>query len=274
VCGGSGHRHVSVNVLDTVPVTAGKNGYIGKPYSFNSTTLGSDETSATVPFNGEFLGGDVTVKVVVQVNGKTLTDTKVHKIKGTQPSSDSIKGEVDRIMSPTVYWFAKRMANQESAYRQFDSQGYPLPNSKGDGGYGIFQITPPNSADQYWNWKANVAKGKSVLDLKRDDPSKGANVFWNSQVQEFNQYNADHPTAPIQPPPSTTEGDFAFAYTPTGYQKSYRDAIWIKQYNGASANYIAWKNTNLSEGELPYWKFNKTNEDGINYVNVICSKPE
>ncbi|MFB3906710.1 MAG: hypothetical protein ACE15E_25010 [Acidobacteriota bacterium] len=177
-------------------------------------------------------------------------------------------------MPATSYWFAKRMANHESGYRQFDSLGYPLPNGGHDGGYGLFQVTPPSSAAQYWNWKANVTKGKSILDSKRDAPTSGATAFWDRQVQQFSDYNAGNPQNPVQPPESSIEGTFTFAYAPAAGEKSYRDAIWIKQFNGAAANYISWKNTGLLPGEAPYWKLNKTNESGINYVNRVCTTSE
>jgi hypothetical protein len=202
--------------------------------------------------------------------GKSLSGEQTGcKIIGQQPLAGNVKSEIDSVMNPVTYWFAKRMANWESGYKQFDSQGMPFPNASHDGGYGIFQLTPPFHDYHYWSWKANITGGKITLDTKNTD----ATNFWNNQVQQFNTYNQEHPNSQVAPPVNTLEGPIEFSFSPQGAQKSYRDAIWIKQNNGATANYISWKNTG-DDANNPYWKFNRLNEDGVNYVNKVCTTSE
>lgn len=134
-------------------------------------------------------------------------------------------------------------------------------------GFGIFQLSPPSQDMQYWNWKANVDRAKVMLDAMESE----ATTFWNNQVLQFDLWNFDFPGDQKDPPADEPEGDITFSFDPTGGQKTFRDAIWIKRFNGASGgHYIVWRNTGVDAND-PFWHFGKTNNLGFNYVNRICS---
>ncbi len=141
----------------------------------------------------------------------------------------------------------------------------PLEGSKHDIGYGIFQLTNPVPSDiQFWSWKENVNAGKSMI----GDKVMYADGFWNNQIAQFNAWNNTH-DPDIAAPANTTDGGITFSYSPTGNQKSYADAIAIKAYNGTSlGNYIVWQDADPLH---PFWPKHEINEDGVNYVNLICS---
>ncbi len=141
------------------------------------TAIGSEETTWDVPINW-ILGGNIsaTVEVILPEGDPSLYRVSlpnIRTIRGTNPSSGAVKGYIDSVMPPSPYWFAKRMANHESGYRQFGGDGMPLPNSQGDGGYGIFQLTPPrNPMNQVWDFheKRFVVKGTDWPWVLREHP--------------------------------------------------------------------------------------------------------
>lgn len=81
------------------------------------------------------------------------------------------------------YWFAKNLAAQESNVSQFCEQGrmqvppgcnqaisWLTPTFGPPGGYGMMQIDrvpgDPPLGEALWNWRANIALGKVVIDTK------------------------------------------------------------------------------------------------------------
>jgi hypothetical protein len=94
---------------------------------------------------------------------------------------------------------AGRIANVESGFHQFEADPgttriVPKFNfginaqggrGRGDGGAGICQITPP-SADEIWDWKANVKKGKQIL-----AGARGAAVVYLNQHTQNGQFTND-----------------------------------------------------------------------------------
>jgi hypothetical protein len=148
----------------------------------STTTLGKAATvfndGFTVPnvLGGSFFfvwpwirGGDLMMHVQGQVRGGSVEATFIAKIIGTDPDIGDIRAELgDDTM--------RRIANVESGFHQFERDSgtgriVPKFNFKtnpqgqrvrGDGGAGICQITPPK-ADEVWDWKANVRKGKQIF---------------------------------------------------------------------------------------------------------------
>ncbi len=240
-------------------------------YGGESLASGNEESVWNVPI-GQIIGGDISATVqVVLPEGEPGTyrveNPHIRKLKGTNPTSGAVKAYIDLpyVMPSSTYWFAKRMANHESGYRQFASDGMPLPNSGGDGGYGVFQLTPPRDPyHQVWDWKGNIDGGKVILDEKKTQ----ADVFWSNQKTQFNSWKAEHPDDPdAVPPPDTPDGGCVFSYAPAGSKKDYRDAIWIKRYNGASVDYINWNN--VTNPQDPKWSI-----PGGTYVTAICNTSE
>lgn len=247
-------------------------------------TSTTDTVDWSVPLAGNYYGGAVTVTVDAVVSGIESSrsyhaEVFPYSIVGQQPLAGAVKGYIDTTM-PGI-WFAKRIAKHETdvnptlgGYAQFlPTSGLPRYANNHDGGYGIFQLSPPSTPAQYWNWQANVDGGKKVLEQKRDSLSpRGATKFWNDQKDQFNTWNSNHSTEPIlqvPPPDPTIDGDCVFSFSPSGSEHSYRDAIWIKMYNGASQNYISWDN--VTDPNHPQWAFSKTNANGKNYVDRICT---
>lgn len=208
-------------------------------------------------------GGDVKVFVEALANNITASDQKGgYHINGLNPSETAVKGYLGN--SP---WFLTRLVRQESSYRQFESSpGNPLfgpPN-----GWGLTQTDPPPTESAIWNWKSNVDAGKAVVSSK----GSSAISFWNRQVAQYTAWIAGHPGT-ASPPADKSYGDVTFAYAPTGAKKSFGDAIWIKQYNGApNGNFVAWDN--VSDPTSPQWIFHETGGAGScpNYVSCVCNQ--
>jgi hypothetical protein len=133
------------------------------------------------------------------------------------------------------------------------------------------QIENPTTANIIWNWQTNIQASIAVLTSKLAR-SGGAYNFWQRQVDQWHAWNANNPnqTYPVADPTNTGNCHFAmvddqYGAPPAGFQV-YADAIWIKQYNGASGggNYVAWLN--------PGWVWHLTNSGGLNYVDSVCAQ--
>jgi hypothetical protein len=204
----------------------------------------------------------------------------VFHIRGTNPGETEAAAYIG-----TSPWFIQGIAKQESGtqngrtYLQFN-EGTPGPNMSDPGrapnwgyphGWGMMQIEDANatmSPEKLWNWKANVDKGKEILEEKRKDSEE----FWNRQVDQFIRWNLENEENIKDPPLDSTFNGYTFSYSPSNNEKSYMDAIWIKQYNGAyGGNYISWQNTGPYESN-PFWQFNRLNNSGYDYVEAVCNK--
>jgi hypothetical protein len=228
-------------------------------------------------FGNLMRGGKATISW--QYSGMSSPKDFQFNIRGTNPTKNDAKAYVG-----TSPWFIKGIVSQESGYLQFNETG-KLGSNWSDykycplwgppHGWGMMQIDPKGQLAPVavlWDWKANVDKGKEVLQGKYDEKYSGANDFWARQVVQFEEWKATYPDAPL--PANTTFNGITFAYAPVGSQKSYEDAVWIKQYNGAyGGNYIAWNNTNPLDSK---WVFHRLNNDldkgGYDYVERVCNK--
>jgi hypothetical protein len=235
-----------------------------------------------VDFGTLFRGGTATIQYRHESNTEWNAFTFYIRGEGEKPTEAVVKSYIG-----TDPWFLTRLVRQESSYNQFNpgipgpNNVYGHPNFGSPNGWGLMMPDPPGlttgeCAQRMWNWKENCDRGVEVLNGKFTLYWDGAQDFWDRQVDEFNRWNSDNPEKIVSEPVDSQEGIFSFKFNPnlnTTTEKSYRDAIWIKQYNGASPNYISWVNI----GEFvnnPYWSFNKTNANGINYVNRVCTKEE
>src|SRR5437879_4243618 len=77
-------------------------------------------------------------------------------------------------------------------------------------------------------------------------------------------YNANPQYGPVGAYQTTNEGtNCVFGMDNNGAAPAtgqwYRDAVWIKQYNSASTNFIAWI---VPAGSVPFWQVNNTNGQG------------
>lgn len=145
-----------------------------------------------IPFK-QVRGGVLTVTVSVKVGTTVLTATSAGlTIVGTNPDTKAIKSMANSIHANKVR-FRKQM-RQESSLGQFRASGWPKYSSDNLGGVGLCQLThPAPTADQTWDWKANVKGGwalyKEKEGIARKYPAavRGGATFkalvaaWNAQ---------------------------------------------------------------------------------------------
>ena len=101
---------------------------------------------------GGLRGGTLSVSLTATVNGQTAAGQLLGlTIVGTNPTAADVRTALGS--DPL-----RRIAHQESNYRQFGGDSWPLFSSDNLGGAGIMQITPAPE-DQRWNWRTNVQAG-------------------------------------------------------------------------------------------------------------------
>jgi hypothetical protein len=128
-----------------------KHAVAGTPYDQSKTTTGGHLALERGDWS-KLRGGSVTLVATATIDGKTARGSLDGlKILGTNPSVDDIRAALG---TDTL----RRIAHQESNFRQFLSDGYPYFSEDNLGGAGIMQITPA-SEDQRWDWRANVKAG-------------------------------------------------------------------------------------------------------------------
>jgi hypothetical protein len=136
---------------------------------FNDGFTVSRVLGGTFSFSWPWIrGGNLTMHVEGQVRGGSVEATFTGRITGTDPAIGDVRAALG---DDTL----RRIANVESGFHQFETDpnsGRVVPKfnrnwntnppSRGDGGAGICQITPP-TANEIWDWKANVRKGKQIF---------------------------------------------------------------------------------------------------------------
>jgi hypothetical protein len=158
------------------PASDGLNAIADIPETvFTKTTIGPNVTFTTADWKGMIRGGRLVLTVQATINGADMEGTKDGlKILGDNPSADAVKAYISSFSAPPSYpslgatftyqQILTKIALQESdgTLGQFISDGTPLFSGANDGGAGIMQITPP-TAEQVWDWKANVQAGVKKL---------------------------------------------------------------------------------------------------------------
>jgi hypothetical protein len=168
-------------------------------------TANSPGPSYTVNWGNNFGGGTIVTTAEVNVNGEILTDTYIGKIEGQTFADDAnfkedicdyledpsgVSNYQANILTPLGHDEVFRIiAYQESRYKHFYPSIYGIPtgaiypreNSKGDGGFGLMQLTilsgsnPNPSYLQIWNWKENINGGVNLI----KDKLRRANNYLN-----------------------------------------------------------------------------------------------
>jgi hypothetical protein len=215
----------------------------------------------------------------------------------------------------TGYWFFRNQSIHETNESQFCETGRSQaggcasstlrknrwPAFGAPAGYGINQIDPvDNSTDgsppvERWSWQANISG--LVNRLNTDPFFTSAYSFWQSQVQQWNQWNANHtPVAMAVDPPTndlTTYRNLPSTFdklkspnctftmslandgttTNTGQPNPawFGDAILMKKLGGGKA-YLQWDNPTLGPNlNKPRWLFTKGNSVSPNIVYEFCT---
>jgi len=109
------------------------------------------------PDFGNFYGGALKVTATSEC-GKESQDKQ---ILGTDPGKSAIQEALGGASPPFDPDDLKRIACNESGQCQFRGSGDPLFGTNGDAG--IMQICYARKAADIWNWQANIATGKAIL---------------------------------------------------------------------------------------------------------------
>jgi len=198
------------------------------------------------------------------------------KIGGTNPSEGDAKTKLGS--SP---WFLTRIARQESSLRQFSGSS-PLyhQDPAGTTGFGLMMITnPPATQQQIWSWWSNVEEGKARVNQKDAELTP----VWHARRQQWIDWNQQNPNSPVGPPVPWQEGGCYLQWVGGGSgsegNPSFRDASWIKRYNGLGAvqprDFLIWQNTGPYEPD-PRWEVypSATLSGGsiTYYVRAVCNQ--
>ena len=259
-----------------------------------------------IDFGERIRGGKATLYTQVGERRDTIT----FHIRGTNPTEQAVKDYIVAEGYDDV-WFFTRLIRQESTYRQFnngtnygpawtdtDSQG--CPNWGPPHGWGLTQLdliggTRANpirpSAQELWDWKANVDGGYEFLNGEKWSMVNGN---MNSNINRMQDWNDDHPDNPVEGHADQVEGNNAtnITYThansshfdhdlgedPTGTSRSFIEAAWMKNYNGSSGGtngYPGYYYVCKQSGQTkPYWDLHRTNNSGENYVEFVSRRAE
>jgi hypothetical protein len=241
--------------------------------------------------NGDYRGGKAILHY--KLDTETTWSDYTFYIRGYNPLKSNVYAYVASLPDSLAPWFYKKMMTHESGsqidthLRQFNPDGnvspdwtstIATPNWGYPDGWGIMQIDLSSIGQHLpeqglWSWQYNVRRGLWVLNGKLNNrvapgaSGRGARQFWEEQVAAYYDFCNANPGSAPPPPDNITYGASTFGYTPQTGQHSFRDAIWIKQYNGASGgNFISWVSN--------HWEIHSTNSSGINYVQIVCLTQE
>ena len=237
--------------------------YPGHSPSVRHEAAATSVWNAQAAFGSDFRGGRMTVDGAY----KGLTFTNVVHIRGANPSVAAVEAELGG--SP---WYVKGIARQESGlqngryYCQFNEIGAlgpgwddirHCPNFGTPNGWGIMQRDPPVNEETLWNWKTNIAQGKSKI----NECVEEAEDWINRQKQ---QQESEDPSQPLSAQTFVISG----VQFREGTSRTPIDACAINRYNGV---YHGW---------VIYWRNKTENRPGkwciqgmsTQYVNDVINK--
>ncbi len=119
-----------------------------------------------IDFGKEVRGGTLTVVASTQWNGHEIRGQAQAQVIGENPSRAMVLGAFPRSRFGLI---ASKIGTAESGLKQFGSDGLPSLSRTND--VGLMQINAPSgaitSADQVWDWRANLRQGIEMLQGKR-----------------------------------------------------------------------------------------------------------
>ncbi len=147
----------------------------------------------------EFRGGKLKLTARATIDDTPVEETleDAGLVKGINPQRSDVQSRLASGYTVAEGEVLQKIACQETGQRQFNDVANggisecPLFNTVNDGGAGIMQITPP-SADQLWNWHANVDQGKVLFNEKRAiarsyPPAVRADPDYQALITRYNQ---------------------------------------------------------------------------------------
>jgi hypothetical protein len=206
---------------------------------------GEVEIPFTLPDNYMRGGDDMTIEVWAVAGGttykKTLTNPFI--IKGKNPTPTTLLAELGGDQYATSDQYAA-VCMQESSFRQFYSDGYPLQNGTG---FGLMQIDPPPNDDVVWNWVKNVQLGKK---------------YFHTAVTKAKNYQNRHGNNKIVPLPDPLNND-QLNLDPNSYE------VFLQAYcyynGGTAAQYFTWVPADEYHHEPGYWDYGLNSD----YQNAV-----
>jgi hypothetical protein len=120
-----------------------------------------------VNFGKEIRGGRLKIIAKAVLDGHEILGTALAEVRGTNPSHAAVL----RSFPPNrIGLIASKIATAESGMRQFEAgTGMPMISRTSD--VGMMQLNAPTgsvtSADQVWDWKANLRQGLEIMSDKR-----------------------------------------------------------------------------------------------------------
>lgn len=114
-------------------------------------------TGTWAPALNTVAGGEATLIVNSEHNGKALQAMVSFRIRGTNPAPDVVLEKMGGELTPLSL-----LAQYLSGLKQFDHQGMPKLGKRGE--VGVMQLCDPAAKAQHrWCWVRNVEAGKDLL---------------------------------------------------------------------------------------------------------------
>ncbi|HRG54387.1 MAG TPA: hypothetical protein PLL00_16280, partial [Bacteroidia bacterium] len=260
-------------------------------------------TEWDVDFGTEMRGG----KAIIYFKSGGVTKSVEFYIRGTNPTEDQVRNYLTT--QNYTEWYLIKIIRHESVsvvlgqpMRQFrigtnynqtwlwSSPGCPTLGAPR--GFGLMQLDNFGAgvyptADQVWNWKANIDRGvEYVRTEKKNWATNRMNNYkrvggpidnWNKKHQDnlvndsiFIASGEGQGTKVLTIQEGGAAINETFAMTPQGTQKSIIDALTLRAYNGGA--YCTLVVPSEDSKEKPYWKVNRVNtlNPPFNYVARIC----
>jgi hypothetical protein len=130
-------------------------------------------------FDGEVLGGDLTIKV----KAGSLTFIRKCFIRAKEPGESKVHAELETYSKNDLVEVAKKIFKQETKTKHLYSDEMPLVSF--DNGYGLGQLTNPQPTyEQAWNWKAHV---KQVIEKVLPGYRKIAKFYLDTHAEYTNE---------------------------------------------------------------------------------------
>eukprot|EP00597_Dinobryon_sp_UTEXLB2267_P003083 CAMPEP_0170069836 /NCGR_PEP_ID=MMETSP0019_2-20121128/8359_1 /TAXON_ID=98059 /ORGANISM="Dinobryon sp., Strain UTEXLB2267" /LENGTH=540 /DNA_ID=CAMNT_0010277975 /DNA_START=1006 /DNA_END=2625 /DNA_ORIENTATION=+ len=207
-------------------------GHLNPTYSQTVTGTSTEGSNWNVvsALQGNVIGGTAIATAVLSGQSYTI----VFYIRGTNPSPGTIQAYANSIGN--VPWYFMAMIAQESNTLNFRTSDR-LPLQSYDNGFGLMQLTnsPVPDYNSIFNWKKNVKVG-----LQKIHDNEIAAAGWISRQRSQCQQDLG-----VLCPHIPTRNDVKCVFSDQmGATETFINAVAIKRYNGATANYVSWDNKN------------------------------
>lgn len=205
---------------------------MGKVTEHPVITVTTFVPNLTIPFK-LVRGGELSVSVETTIGTQTLRGESTGlSIVGTNPSIASLVTATTG--APPIF---RKLMRLESQLRQFRAPNCPLFSADNQGGVGLCQITPPDSDDQIWDWKANVQGGLAVYREKEKRARRYPDLVRNGatfkkQVADYNKVRQAQAAVAAQATDRPVPTISPVAVTVPDYTPEQLQLDTVRGYNG------------------------------------------